>query len=132
MGDYAKGIAKITIGLGNLEIPMPMKEYNQMADQAVSMLHRALSAFITEDSNLAQSIPAEDDAVDELFNRTYRAVVTAMIADPELIDRANLLLWVGHNLERMADRVVNICERTVFITTGELMEIESPEEEEIL
>ncbi|HEX7432778.1 MAG TPA: hypothetical protein VF326_03925, partial [Anaerolineaceae bacterium] len=62
----------------------------------------------------------------------YRVLVTSMIADPELIDHSSLLLWVNHNLERMADRVVNICERTIFIATGELMEIETSEEEDVL
>lgn len=132
MGDYAKGIAKIVIRLGDAAITIPNKEFSEMSDLAVGMLHRALSAFVTEDSNLAQTIPPEDDRVDYLFNHTYHQLVTTMIADPELIDHTNLLLWVAHNLERMADRVVNICERTVFIVTGELMEIESPEDEEIL
>ncbi len=132
MGDYAKGIAKIVTSLKDIIIPIPQKEFNEMAELAVGMLHRALSSFVTEDYNLAQTIPPEDDQVDALFNRTYRSIVTSMIADPELIDNANLLFWVAHNLERMADRVINICERTVFIATGELMEIETSEEEEIL
>lgn len=132
MGDYAKGIAKIVTSLKDISIPVPQKEFNEMAELAVGMLHRALSSFVTEDSNVAQTIPAEDDQVDALFNHAYRSIVTSMIADPELIDTSNLLFWVAHNLERMADRVVNICERTVFIATGELMEIETSEEEEIL
>jgi len=132
MGDYAKGIARIVISLKDAAIQVPIKEFSQMAELAVGMLHRALSAFVTEDSNLAQSIPPEDDQVDALFNSTYRVLVTSMIANPELIDHSNLLLWVNHNLERMADRVVNICERTIFIATGELMEIETSEEEDVL
>jgi phosphate transport system protein len=132
MGDYAKGIARIVISLKDAAIQVPIKEFSQMAELAVGMLHRALSAFVTEDSNLAQSIPPEDDQVDALFNSTYRVLVTSMIADPELIDHSSLLLWVNHNLERMADRVVNICERTIFIATGELMEIETSEEEDVL
>src|SRR5450759_2555165 len=132
MGDYAKGIARIVISLKDAAIQVPIKEFSQMAELAVGMLHRALSAFVSEDSNLAQSIPPEDDQVDALFNSTYRVLVTSMIANPELIDHSNLLLWVNHNLERMADRVVNICERTIFIATGELMEIETSEEEDVL
>jgi phosphate transport system protein len=132
IGDYAKGIAKIVIRLGDKDLPVPSREFTQMADLAVSMLHRGLSAFVNEDAGLASSIPAEDDQVDKLFEHTYRNLVTAMIANPEIIDYANLLMWVSHNLERTADRVTNICERTIFIATGELMEIESPEDEEIL
>ncbi|MCA1954491.1 MAG: phosphate signaling complex protein PhoU [Anaerolinea sp.] len=129
MGDYAKGIARVTIRLENIEIPIPTQEFDRMAELSVSMLHRALSAFVTENPNLAAAIPAEDDEVDELYNRVYLNVVNAMIANPQIIDHANLLLWVAHNLERMADRVTNICERTVFIATGEVLEIDQSDDE---
>jgi phosphate transport system protein len=130
MGDYAKGIAKVVIKLGDYSIPIPMREITHMSEMAVSMLHRALSAFINENPNQAMTIPEEDNEVDDLYNQIYHSVVNSMIANPEIIDRANLLMWVAHNIERLADRVTNICERTVFIATGELMEIESGDEEE--
>jgi phosphate transport system protein len=131
MGDYAKTVAKVTRRLGSYSGPIPMKEFSQMADLAVSMLHRALGAFIAEDSSAASQIPREDDQVDALFNRSLQAIITAMIADPEIIDHATLLMWVAHDLERMADRVSNICERTVFIVTGELLELEQDEDDEV-
>jgi phosphate transport system protein len=130
MGDYAKGISKVNMRLGDAEVPFNMREFSVMADLAVSMLHRALGAFITDNPQKAHQIPSEDNAVDELYNRIYRSLVAAMIADPETIDHANLLMWVAHNIERMADRVTNICERTVFIATGELMEMDTDDEEE--
>ena len=100
-----------------------------MGDLSVGMLHRALSAFIAEDVNMAYRIPKEDDLVDELYNQIYRKMVAAMIADPEIIDHANYMMWVVHNIERMADRVTNICERTIFIATGELLEIDALDDE---
>jgi phosphate transport system protein len=130
MGDYSKGIGKVTIRLGDTEVPIPMREIEQMAVLDVDMLHRALGAFICEDAQTASQIPNEDDAVDELYNTAYRFIINTMIADPKTIDHANLLLWVIHNLERMADRVTNICERTVFIATGEILEISSSEDED--
>jgi phosphate transport system protein len=130
MGDYAKGIAKVAIRLGDVEIPIPMREINQMAELCISMLHRALSAFINENASVASQIPREDDQVDELYNRVYRILISTMIADPDTIDHVNLLLWVIHNLERLADRVTNICERTVFVATGDLLEFETDEEDE--
>lgn len=130
MGDYAKGIAKVVYRLDNAAIPIPMREITRMAELSVSMLHRALSAFIAENPNLASVIPAEDDEVDALYNRVYHYVVSTMIADPEIIDHANLIMWVAHNLERMADRVTNICERTIFIATGELMEMDTNDEDD--
>jgi phosphate transport system protein len=88
------------------------------------MLHRSLAAFVNEDAEAAQLIPPEDDQVDQLYNQIYHELMTYVIADPSSIERANWLLWAAHNLERFADRVTNICERTVFLVTGEYREIE--------
>lgn len=129
IGDYAKGIAKVTHRLGDHEVPMPAHEFEQMSEIAVGMLHRALGAFINENPNEAVVISQEDDQVDSLYEHAYRSIVEAMIANPVTIDQSNLLLWVAHNLERTADRVTNICERTVFISTGELLEMDSTDDE---
>ncbi len=130
MGDYAKGIAKVVVRLGDTDIPIPMRELDQMAELGINMLHRALGAFINENASVASQIPLEDDQVDELYNRVYRILISTMIANPEFIGDVDLLLWVIHNLERLADRVTNICERTVFVATGELLEFESEEDDE--
>ena len=130
MGDYAKGICKIVIRLGDADIPIPIRELMEMAETAVSMLHKALDAFIAEDYHQAIIIPKEDDIVDGLYNRVYKILINNMIAKPDTIDTTNLIMWAAHNLERMADRVTNICERTVFIVTGELLEIESTDDED--
>ncbi len=124
MGDYAKGIAKVVVKLGDIDLPMPLTEIEKMAALSIDMFHRALSAFIAEDPLAARKIPSEDDAVDLLYQKVQKDVVEVMIKNPELIDSANLFMWVAHNLERMADRVSNICERTVFVATGELGELE--------
>jgi phosphate transport system protein len=129
MGDYAKGIANNTIRLGISDLPIPYRDIEKMGELAVNMLHRSLSAFINEDIKQAVAIPHEDDEVDALFNKCYRTIVNGMIANPATIDDASLLLWVVHNLERLADRVVNICERTVFIKSGEMMEMDGSEDE---
>jgi phosphate transport system protein len=101
-----------------------------MADKATSMLHRALGAFVAEDLAAAYAIPKEDDEVDELYITIYRKIVQNMIKNPETIDHTNQILWVIHNLERTADRVTNICERIVFIVSGELMELDSSDNED--
>ena len=129
MGDYAKGIAHNTMRIGNSNIPVPIRYIEKMADLAVSMLHRSLSAFINEDIKITVTIPKEDDQVDALFNESYHSIVKTMIADPATIDESSLLLWVVHNLERFADRVVNICERTVFIKSGEMLEMDGSDDE---
>src|SRR5512136_298525 len=123
MGDYAKGIATINIRMGS-EAPLkPLIDIPRMAQKASDMLHRALTAFVNEDAETARAIPNEDDEVDGLYTQVYRELMTYVMADPKNLDRANFLLWTAHNLERFADRVTNICERTVFIVTGEIKEL---------
>lgn len=129
MGDYAKGIANINIRMGDAPLLKPLIDVPRMANKGVDMLHRALTAFINEDVETSKVIPVEDDEVDALYNQVYRELMTYVIADPKAIERANWLLWVAHNLERFADRVTNICERTIFIATGEMSEIKSSDDE---
>ena len=125
MGDYAKGIANINIRMGEEKLLKPLIDIPRMAQIGTSMLHRSLTAFVNEDVEAAKAIPAEDDEVDALYNQIYRELMLFIIQDPKSIERANWLLWVAHNLERVADRVTNICERTIFIATGEMSEIKS-------
>lgn len=129
MGDYAKGIANINIRMGDEPLLKPLIDIPRMAQKDVDMLHRALTAFVNEDAEMAKAIPIEDDEVDALYNQIYRELMTFIIQDPKTIERANWLLWVAHNLERVADRVTNICERTIFIVTGEMAEVKSTDDE---
>ncbi len=129
MGDYAKGIAKVNLMMGTEPLLKPLIDIPRMAEIAVDMLHRSLSAFVAGDSEAAREIPKEDDQVDDLFNQVYRELVTHMISDPSTIDRANHLHWAAHNLERMADRVTNICERTIYVQTGEMRELDISDDE---
>ena len=129
MGDYAKGIANINVRMGDEKLLKPLIDIPRMAEIGASMLHRALTAFVNEDVEAAKSIPVEDDQVDALYNQIYRELMIFIIEDPKNIERANWLLCVAHNLERVADRVTNICERTIFIATGEFGEIKSSDDE---
>lgn len=129
IGDYAKGIAKINIMMGEAPLLKPLIDVPRMAELGIDMLHRALTAFVEEDLPTARAIPEEDDDIDNLYNQVYRELLTYMIADPSTIDRGNYLLWVAHNLERMADRVTNICERIVYVETGEIMEFDVTDDE---
>lgn len=129
MGDYAKGIANINVRMGDEKLLKPLIDIPRMAEKGASMLHRALTAFVQEDVEAAKAIPMEDDEVDALYNQIYRELMLLIIEDPKNIERANWLLWVAHNLERVADRVTNICERTVFIATGSFSEIKASDDE---
>jgi phosphate transport system protein len=129
MGDYAKGIAKICLLIGRQPHVKPLIDIPRMAEIAVDMLKRALIAFVQRDVEQARAIPKEDDEVDVLYNQVYRELVTYMISDPSTIDRANYLMWVTHNLERLADRVTNICERTIYVVEGVLLEMDRTDDE---
>jgi phosphate transport system protein len=124
IGDYAKGIAKITIKMGTEPFVKPLIDIPRMAEKARNMLHRALEAFFGRDTELARAIPMEDDEMDALYLQIFRELTTYIITEPKLVDRASYLIWVAHNLERAADRVVNICERVIFMVTGEVVEFD--------
>lgn len=123
IGDYAKGIANINLMIGEGDLIKPLVDVPRMVEKGRDMLHRALDAFVRRDIELARAIPAEDDEVDSLYNQVYRELLTLIMANPHNIDQATHLLWVAHNLERTADRVVNICERVIFTVTGEMIEL---------
>jgi phosphate transport system protein len=125
MGDYAKGIARISLRMADEPLLKPLVDIPLMAEKATGMLHRAIKAFVEENVAEAAAIPAEDDVVDQLYDQVYKDLMALILKDVNVIQKAQWLLWVAHNLERTADRVTNICERTIFIKTGELKEISS-------
>jgi phosphate transport system protein len=127
IADYAKGIARINLMIGEQPLVKPLIDLPAMAHKARDMLHDALEAFIRRDVELARSIARRDDEIDALYNQVYRELLSYIIEDPQIIEQANFLLWAAHNLERTADRAINICERVVFTVTGELSELDSDE-----
>jgi phosphate transport system protein len=118
IGDYAEGIAKIALASADQPPLKPLIDIPRMAEIATSMLHRSLKAFIEQDLEASTAIWHEDDNVDNLYTQVYRELLTFMLEDPGTIERATQLLWAAHNLERIADRVTNVCERTAFVITG--------------
>jgi len=125
IGDYAKGIARINLMIGQQPLVKPLIDLPLMAQKARDMLHQALQAFVQRDEALARAIPACDDEVDGLYRQVYRELMTHIMEDPRVIEQANQLLWAAHNLERAADRVTNLCERVVYTVSGDLVELSS-------
>jgi len=123
IGDYAVGIAKIVVMIGDEPPLKPLIDIPRMAEKANDMLHRSLNALINRDADAARQVVTEDDEVDNLYDQVFGELLTFMIEDPKTITRSTRLIWVAHNLERSADRVTNICERIVFIVTGKMEEI---------
>lgn len=125
IGDYAKGIARINLLIGEQPLVKPLIDLPVMAEKARDMLHRALEAFVQRDVEAARAIARRDNEIDDLYNQIYRELLSYIMEDPHVIEQANFLLWVAHNLERTADRVINICERVIFTVTGELAELDT-------
>ncbi len=122
MGDYAAGIAKIVLKSGNENHVKPLIDIPRMADLSVEMIERSITAWIERDVEEARQIHRDDDQVDELYHQVIRELVSIMIEDPSKITRCTHLIWIAHNLERIADRCTNICERIIFLVTGKMME----------
>ena len=131
MGDYAKGIARICLRIGKQPHVKPIIDLPIMAEIAVGMLHRAVAAFVSLDAEQALAIPDDDDQVDELYQKIYRDLIHIIRENSDTLDQANLLMWAAHNLERMADRVTNICERTIYVATGQMKEIDTTDDEDL-
>ncbi|MEK7845514.1 MAG: phosphate signaling complex protein PhoU [Nitrospinota bacterium] len=123
IADHAEGIAKINVMIGKEQLVKPLIDVPKMADKGLLMLDRCLKAFIARDADTARAICDEDNEVDVLYDQIYRELLLLMIKNPGIIEGATYLIWVAHNLERIADRVTNIAERIVFMVTGRMEEI---------
>ncbi|MBK9544734.1 MAG: phosphate signaling complex protein PhoU [Dehalococcoidia bacterium] len=123
MADHAEGMARINLLLGDEPLPRRLGYLPAMADRAVAMLRNSLKAFIDHDVDMARQICDADDEVDRLQDSVYEDCIAAMIADPATIQRNTHLIWCAHNLERIADRCTNICERVIYTVTGHMQEI---------
>ncbi|MPZ49746.1 MAG: phosphate signaling complex protein PhoU [Dehalococcoidia bacterium] len=123
MGDHAEGIAKIAIILADDPPLKPYIDIPRMAEAGAEMLRDSLQAFRDRDVALARAVCDRDDYVDALYDQIYRELLIIMLNDPKTIERATHLTWVAHNLERIADRVTNICERVVYLVEGKIEEL---------
>ena len=123
MGDYAAGIGRIVQLHEGRPLLKPLVDIPEMARIVREMLRDAIDAFIRRNEHSAERVALQDDEVDRLYQQVYRELLTLMLANPRTIDQATHLLWVAHNLERVADRVQNVCERVIFVVTGRMREL---------
>lgn len=123
IGDYAAGIAKIVILIGDEPPLKPLIDIPRMSDITIEMVHNSLKALMENDSKVALQVIGMDEVVDSIYDQIFRELLTFMMTDPKTINRATRLIWVAHNIERAADRATNICERVVFTVTGKMEEI---------
>lgn len=123
MGDYAAGIAKTVLRMGDAPLLKPLIDVPRMADECRTMVRRALDAYVAHDADMARAVAAQDDVIDNLYNQIFRELLSFIVEDPHTTTRALYLLFAAHNLERIGDRAVNISERVIFMTSGELKEL---------
>lgn len=123
IGDHAGGIAKVVIRNDGRPWVKPLLDIPRMAEIITTMIEGALKAFIERNEELARQISSQDDEIDHINEQIYRELLTYMAEDPKTITSATYLIWVSHNLERIADRVTNICERTVYLITGKMEDL---------
>ena len=123
IADHAEGIAKICVMNNMKPLVKPLIDIPKMAEKAVNMLQECLTAFVERDIEAAKRICDDDDVVDDLYNQVYKECIMLMIDNPKVIEGATFLLWVAHNLERIADRVTNIAERVAFMVNGKMEEL---------
>ena len=120
MGDYAEGISKISLLMGNEPPLKPLIDIPRMANKATEMLRDSVDSLVERDLAKAEQVLDDDDEVDDLYDQVYRELLLFMIQDPRSIQRATYLLWAAHDLERIADRATNIAERVMFLITGRI------------
>ena len=123
IGDYAKAIARINLMSEGIGVPHLLNMTYEMGVKTSDMLHRSMTAFIHVNVPSAVRIISDDDMIDAMYNKLYSEVMEFVIRGAHNIERANYLFWVAHNLERAGDRVTNICERTIYVETGELSDM---------
>jgi phosphate transport system protein len=131
MGDHAKGIAVIVQRMGGEPPVKPLIDIPRMANISCDMLRQSLDAFLSGNIEQAETVARRDDEVDQLYTEIFQELIEIIAADTTLITRAMFLLFAAHNLERIADRVTNICERVLFLSTGRLSEFHSETEPNI-
>ncbi len=126
IGDYAKSISHISLMSDGVGIPRFLNVIYDMGVKTSDMLHRSMTAFIHVNAPSAARIISDDDMIDTMYAILYASLMEYVSRNPGQVECANRLLWMGHNLERAADSVTNICERTIYIETGELGDMAPP------
>ncbi len=124
MGDYAEGIAKINLKMGDTELIKPLIDIPAMSKKSIEMMRNCLKAYKTTDVKLATKVCQVDDEVDVLKDRVINELLQIMMKDPSSSRQATYLIFIAHNLERIADRSTNIAEDTIFLATGKSRSID--------
>jgi phosphate transport system protein len=124
MGDHAAGIAK---QVGTLHDHEPLlavlADLAEIAKLVRAQVTAGIEAFVEMNVQQARAICANDDAIDQDYKAIFPHLFNVMTTDPASVPAATGLLFVAHDLERIGDRVTNICEDVIYAVTGEIEEL---------
>ena len=118
MGDLSVSIAQSALALVKEPVIRPLIDIPHIAGLAQGMVRKALDAFVNRDAEMARSVLASDDAVDNMRTASYHELISFMEKNPHQISQALYLLSVVRNLERIADHATNIAEDVLFLVKG--------------
>jgi phosphate transport system protein len=123
IGDHAEGIAKVALMLGRPPMRSLPASVLQLGTMVRAMLSAGVSVLRERDVERARRLVGDDDAIDRLYDDIYGEMIATMTAEPDTVVPCTYQLWATHNLERIADRVTNLCERTVYLGTGRIEDL---------
>jgi len=123
MGDHAVGIAKQAMRLQDYEPLAVIADMGEMAKLVREQVREGIQAFVDVNVQLARDICAQDDEIDKRYRAIFSELINQMTQTPTYVPAATALLFVAHNLERIGDRVTNICEDIIYMVSGEVEEL---------
>ena len=123
IGDHAEGIAKVALMLGRPPMRSLPASVLQLGFLVRAMLSAGVRVLRDRDVEGARLLVGDDDAIDRLYDDIYGEMIATMTAEPDTVVPCTYQLWATHNLERIADRVTNLCERTVYLGTGRIEDL---------
>ncbi|MGA3185108.1 MAG: PhoU domain-containing protein [Candidatus Dormibacteria bacterium] len=123
IGDHAEGIAKVALMLGRPPMRSLPASVLQLGTLVRAMLSAGVRVLRERDVEGARLLVGDDDAIDRLYDDIYGEMIATMTAQPDTVVPCTYQLWATHNLERIADRVTNLCERAVYLGTGRIEDL---------
>jgi len=123
MGDHAAGIAKTVQLMGDEQFESLPESLERMAARTQDMLRQAVEVYAEADNDRAYNVALMDDKIDDSYQSLTHELLQGMIEDEISTTRGLYLLFAGHNLERIGDRVTNIAERVIFMASGKMKEL---------
>ncbi|WP_200905808.1 phosphate signaling complex protein PhoU [Caloranaerobacter sp. TR13] len=119
IGDHAVNIAEVVIKIGKEKFIKPLIDIPKMADIVKEMVKNSLNSYIKEDLKLAKEVAQKDEIVDNIYKDIYIELLELLTKNKKNMPQTINLLLIGRYLERVADHTTNICERIIYMITGE-------------